>query len=65
MPVGVASEGALLSLSVSSGTYNAGESVPVTFSLRKGPTNISGKTVTFSLSPDNGTASLSTHKRDN
>ena len=59
MPVGVASEGALLSLSVSSGTYNAGESVPVTFSLRKGPTNISGRTVTFSLSPDNGTASLS------
>ena len=60
MPVGVASEGALLGLSVSSGTYNAGESVPVTFSLRKGPTNISGRTVTFSLSPDNGTASLST-----
>ena len=61
VPVGVASEGAELSLAIDHlRTYSAGESVGFTFSLRKGPTGVSGKTVTFSLSPADGTASLST-----
>ena len=41
--------------------YNAGESVGFRFSLRKvGTPGVSGKTVTFSVSPNDGTASLST-----
>ena len=62
VPVGVVSDGAKLELYINHlRTYNPGESVGFTFSLRKKDgTGVQGKTVTFSLSPDNGTASLST-----
>ena len=62
VPVGTVSDGAKLELYINHlRTYNPGESVAFTFSLRKKDgTGVQGQTVTFSLSPDNGTASLST-----
>ena len=41
-------------------TYKPGESAGFTVLLRKDGRGVSGKTVTFSVSPDDGTASLST-----
>ena len=62
VPVGTVSDGAELTLGVDSlgRSYRAGESVRFTFRLRKDGTGVSGRTVTFSVSPDDGTASLST-----
>ena len=60
IPVGTVSDGAKLNLYISHGnTYSAGESVAFRLQL-DGGTDVSGKTVTFSVSPDDGTASLST-----
>ncbi|MDE0084685.1 MAG: Ig-like domain-containing protein, partial [Candidatus Poribacteria bacterium] len=62
VPVTVASDGAELGLAMNNQrTYKPGESVGFTFWLQnyKDGTGVSGKTVTFSVSPDNGTASLS------
>ncbi|MCY3550300.1 MAG: Ig-like domain-containing protein [Candidatus Poribacteria bacterium] len=61
VPVGVASGGAELSLAINNlRTYHPGESAGFTFWLHKGVTGVPGKTVTFSVSPNDGTASLST-----
>ena len=60
IPVGTVSDGAKLNLYISHGrTYSPGESVAFRLQL-DGGTNVSGKTVTFSVSPNDGTASLST-----
>ena len=61
IPVGApVSDGAKLNLYISHGhTYSAGESVAFRFELRKGGTGVSGRTVTFSVSPNDGTASVS------
>ena len=60
VPVGVASGGAELSLAINNlRTYRPGESVGFTAYLLKDGTGVSGKTVTFSVSPNNGTASVS------
>ena len=61
VPVQATSDGAELNLSRNpQPPYNAGQSVGLTFSLLKGGSGVSGRTVTFSVSPDDGTASLST-----
>ena len=61
IPVGTVSDGAELILYVDLRPYSPGESVAFTFSLRKEDgSGVSGRTVTFSVSPNNGTASLST-----
>ena len=61
VPVGDVSDGAELKLYINHlRRYSAGESVGFTASLVKGCCGVSGRTVTFSLSPDDGTASLST-----
>ncbi|MDE0638630.1 MAG: cadherin domain-containing protein [Candidatus Poribacteria bacterium] len=60
--VGVVSDGAELSLAINNlRTYRPGESAGFTFNLSKveDGTGVSGKTVTFSVSPDDGTASVS------
>ncbi len=62
VPVGVVSDGAELSLAINNlRTYRPGESAGFTFYLFKveDGTGVSGKTVTFSVSPDDGTASVS------
>ncbi len=62
VPVGVVSDGAELSLAINNlRTYHPGESAGFTFYLFKveDGTGVSGKTVTFSVSPDDGTASVS------
>ena len=60
-PVATVSDGAVFNFYiVDSRQYSPGESVEFLVSLRKGGKGVSGRTVTFSLSPDDGTASLST-----
>ncbi len=61
VPVGVVSDGAELKMYINTlRRYSPGESVAFTFSLRrKDGRGVSGKTVTFSVSPDDGTASVS------
>ena len=66
VPVGVASGGAELSLAIDNlRTYRPGESVGFTFWLHKGPTGVSGETVTFSVSPKRWNSVVKFDKRDN
>ena len=60
-PVTTVSDGAVFKLYINHlRPYSPGESVAFTASLRKDGKGVPDKTVTFSVSPDDGTASLST-----